>query len=134
MQSIVRARIIAPAIAAATAGLALVVGEGIPGDLAVFAKTLAPILFGAALSQWLLFPLFARKPGALGWMLDGLAFLSVIALSGLFAGTLLMPGIGAVLGPLVALSLPARSLLTALTYLAGATSVIALIRKTKGLL
>ncbi len=131
MASIARTRIIVALITAATSGLALVLGEGIPADLQVFLRTFAPTLFGAALSHWLLFRFFGRKSGVLGWVLDALAYVMVIALSGLIVGNLLLPGVGTVLGPVLALALPARHPLAALAYLAGAAVTIALIRKAQ---
>ncbi|MFN7223261.1 MAG: hypothetical protein ACK4MS_04540 [Paracoccaceae bacterium] len=131
MDPVAKARVTVMFITAATAGLALAVGDSVPNDLWFAAKTFGPILFGAALSQWLLFPLFSRRPGGLGWLLDGLAYVAVIALSGLLAGTLLMPGVGTVLGPIIALSFPTQSVPAALIYLTGSITVITLIRKAK---
>ncbi|GEM_PF-4168193 len=122
-------RWIVTALTMATAGLAVFHNQGLPEDRWLFVKTLLPMLFGAGLSQWLLFPLFARKSGTLGWMLDILTFALVIGLAGLISGTLLMPGPGTVLGPLVALSLPASSPLTALIYAVGAVAVVVLARR-----
>ncbi|MBN2630971.1 MAG: hypothetical protein JXR75_10585 [Rhodobacteraceae bacterium] len=117
------------AVTMATAGLAVFHDQGLPEDYWLFLKTLLPMVFGAGLSQWLLFPLFARKPGILGWMLDILTFALVVALAGLIAGTLLLPGPGTILGPMVALSLPASSPLAALIYAVGAVSVGVLARR-----
>lgn len=124
-----RHRLIATLIAAATLGLAMVLANGIPPRTADLLRALVPMIFGAGLAQWLLFPLFARREGAIGLALDTALWLAGIALAGMIAGTLVMPGAGTILGPMVTLSLPLQSPLAALVYALGAGLGLSLIRR-----
>ena len=126
-----RSRLFASLIASVTLGLAMTLANGIPTDTGAFVRTLGPMLFGAGLAQWLLYPLFTRVTGQGGGVVDVVLWGAVIALAGLFAGTLILPGAGTVLGPMVTLSLPLQSPLAALIYALGATFGIRLIRRTK---
>jgi len=126
-----RSRMFATLIAAATLGLAMTLANGIPSDTVAFVRTLGPMLFGAALAQWLLFPLFTRIAGGRGLLLDVLLWIALMGLAGLFAGTLILPGAGTILGPMVTLSLPLQSPLAALIYAMGATLGITVIRRDK---
>ncbi|MDO8885062.1 MAG: hypothetical protein U0934_18465 [Pseudotabrizicola sp.] len=131
MFTVSQVRIFATLVASATLGLAMTLANGIPPDTSAFVRTLLPMMFGAGLAQWLLFVQFARKPGMFGLGLDLALWLVLIALAGLFAGTLIMPGAGSVLGPMVTLSLPLQSPLAALIYALGAALGIGLMRRDK---
>ncbi|WP_118151302.1 hypothetical protein [Pseudotabrizicola alkalilacus] len=131
MFTVSRTRLFATLIAATTLGLAMTLANGIPSDTGAFVRTLGPMLFGAGLAQWLLFPLFTRIAGGRGLLLDVILWIALIALAGFFAGTLIMPGAGTVLGPMVTLSLPLQSPLAAAIYAMGATLGITLIRRDK---
>jgi len=124
-------RLFVTLVAAATIGLAMTLANGIPPDTAAFARSLLTMVFGAGLAQWLLFPLFARKSGIAGVALDVALWVALIALGGLFAGTLVMPGAGTILGPMVTLTLPLQTPLAALIYGVGAATGISLIRRDK---
>lgn len=126
-----RPRLFATLIAAATLGLAMTLANGIPPETTAFARALLPMLVGAGLAQWLLYPLFARQGGGRGVALDVLLWAALIALAGLFAGTLILPGAGSILGPMVTLSLPLQSPLAAAIYALGAVLGIRLIRRAK---
>ncbi|NEX47993.1 hypothetical protein [Pseudotabrizicola algicola] len=131
MFSYSHSRLLAALVAAATLGLAMTLANGIPPEPGAFVRSLAPMLAGAALAQWLLFPLFARRAGGRGVALDAALWVALIALAGLFAGTLILPGAGTILGPMVTLSLPLQSPLAALVYLAGAAFGIRLMRRAR---
>ncbi|MDR7124161.1 hypothetical protein [Pseudotabrizicola sp. 4114] len=133
MDTVSRSRLFATLIAAATLGLAMTLANGIPPDTWAFVRALGPMLFGAALAQWLLFPLFTRVAGGRGLLLDVLLWIALMGLAGLLAGTLIMPGAGTILGPMVtlSLSLPLQSPLAALVYVMGAALGITLIRRDK---
>ena len=131
MSNLPRTRLAASLIASATLGLAETLAYGISSETGAFVRTLVPMLFGAGLAQWLLFPLFTRQPGRRGLVLDVALWLALIALAGLFAGTIILPGAGTILGPMVTLSLPLQSPLAALIYGVGAASGIMLIRRAK---
>ncbi|TGD67130.1 hypothetical protein EYC08_00160 [Tabrizicola sp. WMC-M-20] len=62
-----RSRLLATLIAAATLGLAMVLANGIPPETAAGVRALLPMIVGAGLAQWLLFPLFARREARWGW-------------------------------------------------------------------
>ncbi|MFN4154476.1 MAG: hypothetical protein ACK4HF_07465 [Paracoccaceae bacterium] len=126
-----RTRLFATLIAAATLGLAMTLANGIPPDTGAFVRTLGPMLFGAGLAQWLLFPLFARVAGGRGLLLDAILWVALIALAGLFAGTLILPGAGTVLGPMVTLSLPLQSPIATLVYAFGACLGLTVIRRAR---
>lgn len=131
MFTLSRPRFFATLIAAVTLGLAMTLANGIPDETGAFVRTLGPMLFGAGLAQWLLFPLFTRLGGARGLALDMILWAALIALAGLFAGTLILPGAGTILGPMVTLSLPLQSPLAALVYAVGATLGLSVIRRAK---
>ena len=131
MFTLSRPRFFASLIAAVTLGLAMTLANGIPDETGAFVRTLGPMLFGAGLAQWLLFPLFTRLGGARGLALDMILWAALIALAGLFAGTLILPGAGTILGPMVTLSLPLQSPLAALVYAVGATLGLSVIRRAK---
>ncbi|MDO9639326.1 MAG: hypothetical protein Q7J44_12375 [Pseudotabrizicola sp.] len=126
-----RPRLIATLIAAATLGLAMVLANGIPPEPRALIRTVVPMILGAGLAQWLLFPLFTRREGAVGLALDVALWLGHIALAGLFAGTLVMPGAGTILGPMVTLSLPLQSPVAALVYALGAALGLRVIRRAR---
>jgi uncharacterized membrane protein YeaQ/YmgE (transglycosylase-associated protein family) len=126
-----RARLFATLIASATLGVAMTLANGIPPETGAFARALLPMILGAALAQWLLFPLFARHGGGKGMALDVALWGALIALAGLFAGTLILPGAGTILGPLVTLSLPLQSPLAAVVYGLGAGLGLWLMRRAK---
>ena len=115
-----RTRLFASISAALTVALAMILANGIPPDPLALVVGVGPMLVGAALAQWLMYPLFNRRAGGIGLVLDLALWLAVIGLAGAFAGTLVLPGAGTVLGPLVTLSLPVQSPLAALIYLCGA--------------
>ncbi|TGD43160.1 hypothetical protein EEB11_10010 [Pseudotabrizicola sediminis] len=125
-----RSRLFATLIAAATLGLAMVLANGIPPETAAGVRALLPMIVGAGLAQWLLFPLFARREGAVGLGLDVALWLALMGFAGLIAGTLVMPGAGTILGPLVTLSLPLQSPGAALVYGVGAALGLTLIRRS----
>ncbi|MFN4130060.1 MAG: hypothetical protein ACK4GC_09625 [Paracoccaceae bacterium] len=124
-------RLFAALIASVTLGLAMTLANGIPPDTSAFARTLVPMLFGAGLAQWLMFPLFTRHSGGWGLVLDVILWVALVALAGFFAGTLILPGAGSILGPMVTLSLPVQSPIAALIYALGASFGIRLIRRDK---
>ena len=126
-----RTRLVASVIAALTVALAMILANGLPPDLASLVVGVGPMLVGAALAQWLLFPLFNRRAGGAGLALDLALWLGMVGLAGAVAGTLVLPGAGTVLGPLVTLSLPVQSPLAALIYLCGAALCLWLIRRDR---
>lgn len=131
MFTVSRTRVLATLIAAATVGLAMLGANGIPVDATALLRAVLPLPVGAALAQWLLFPLFARYDGGKGVALDILLWGGLIGLSGVFAGTLILPGAGTLLGALVTLSLPMQSPLAAAVYAFGATLGLWLMRRAK---
>lgn len=126
-----RTRLFATLIAALTLGLAMTLANGVPPETTAFVRTLAPMVFGAGLAQWLLFPVFARLDGGKGLAVDIALWVALVALAGAFAGTLILPGAGTVLGPMVTLSLPLKSPVAALIYALGAAFGIGLIHRAK---
>ncbi|WP_103335266.1 hypothetical protein [Pseudotabrizicola formosa] len=126
-----RSRGLATLVAAASLGLAMVLANGMPPRPADVLWALVPMVFGAGLAQWLMFPLFARRAGAVGVALDLALWLAMIGLAGLVAGTLVLPGAGTILGPLVTLSLPFQAAGAALVYGVGAALGLTLIRRSK---
>ena len=131
MTYLAKLRLLCALCAASMLGVAMTLANGIPPNAADAMRTLAPMILGAGLSQWLLFPLFARRSGAGGVALDVALFAGMIALAGGFAGTLVMPGAGTILGPMVTLSLPLQSPLAAVAYALGAVGLIRAIRRAK---
>jgi hypothetical protein len=129
MEARARLRLIASVVSAATAGVTAAVVAPLPDGWAVTLRSLLPILAAAGLAQWLLTPLFARRPGRIGLAQDAGLMLFVIALAGGLAGTLLLPGAGVLLGPLLALMLPLQSPLAALIYGMGALLIVRLLRR-----
>ncbi|TGD67129.1 hypothetical protein EYC08_00155 [Tabrizicola sp. WMC-M-20] len=69
----------------------------------------------------------------MGLGLDVALWLALMGLAGLIAGTLVMPGAGTILGPLVTLSLPLQSPGAALVYGVGAALGLTLIRRSNPL-
>jgi hypothetical protein len=124
-------RLLCALAAAVTTGAAVVLADGLPPDVPTFASAVVPMAFGAGLAQWLLFPLFARRPAPAGLLLDAALYVALIALAGLFAGTLVMPGAGTILGPILLLSVPLRAPLAALAFVAGAVFAIWSIRRAQ---
>ena len=114
-----------------TMAAAMTLANGVPPDLAAYLWGTLPMALGAGLAQWILFPLFARRPGRLGLAQDAALFVAVMALGGMLAGTAVIPGAGTLLGPLVTLSLPLQSPLAALVYLLGGALVIRACRRAR---
>jgi hypothetical protein len=129
MMQFSKRRLFVTLLAAVTLGVAMIVANGIPPDATTLVRALGPMILGAAIAQWLLFPLFARRSGGLGIVLDVGLYAAQIAFAGGLAGTLVMPGAGTILGPMVTLSLPLQSPLAALVYALGAASAIWSIRR-----
>lgn len=131
MNSLFHARLLSTLNAAVTVGLAALLPADLPPTGAELLGALAPLVAGAALSQWLLFPLFARRPAPVGVLVDVALWFAMIGLAGIFAGTLILPGPGTVLGPMMTLSLPIQSPLSALVYGLSAGLGLWLIRRAK---
>lgn len=114
------------------------IGNSLPFALAVLViyisntgrlDLMAPALAAfAALGQWIVQPLLARKAGLAGLALDVFVCLLGLAVAGALAGTLLAaPGWGTILGLRAAFALPFGSILAflAVTMAIGTTILLA---------
>ena len=89
------------------------------------------ILMGlcAGLAIWILWPLFARKPGWTGIALDAVLIVAAIALGGAIGGTMLQPGAFTILGAISALLLPLAHFGSAALHVAAAAITIVFARR-----